>query len=72
MFLVIPYSAALLLVTGLMVLPYYFLNKYLQRKLQPRKSGRHLLLFFLVTILFTFAYMAAGIYLVVWVAKAVS
>jgi hypothetical protein len=70
MFLLIPYSVVLLVVTIIMVLPYYFFNKYLQKKLQPRRNGKNLLFYFLVSILFTVAYMSAGIYLVVWVAKA--
>jgi hypothetical protein len=70
MFLIIPYLFVIVGIPGLMVLPYYYINKYIQKKLQPRQSGKKLLLYFLVSILFTFAYMSAGIYLVVWVAKA--
>jgi hypothetical protein len=72
MFLLIPYSITLLAVTLVMVLPYYLFSKYLQKKLQPRKNGKNLLLYLFATILFTFGYMAATIYLVVWVGKAIS
>ncbi len=69
MFLTIPYTLALIGIPGLMVVPYYYLNRYLLNKLQPRRNARQLLLFFFVAILFTFIYMSVGIWLVVWVAK---
>jgi hypothetical protein len=68
-FLVIPYLFALIGIPGLMTIPYYYFNKFLLKKINPRESGVKLLLFFIITILAVFIYMTVGIYAIIWVAK---
>jgi hypothetical protein len=68
-FLVVPYLFALIGIPGLMAIPYYYFNKFLLKKINPRENGIKLLLFFIITILAVFLYMTVGIYAIIWVAK---
>jgi hypothetical protein len=52
-----------------MALPFYFFNKFLQHKINPRQSGRRLLLYFSAVIIAAFIYVTIGIFLIVWVTK---
>ena len=65
MVLLILYPLNLLLIPGLLAVPYYFLNRYLIRKLEPRESSRNLLVYFLVTILAAFVYISIGVFLII-------
>ncbi len=56
-------------IAGIIALPFYFFNKYLQKKIKPRSSGKKLLLFFGITILSAFAYMYIVVYLMIWAVK---
>ena len=68
MVLLFLYPLNLLLIPGLMAVPYYFFNRYLLRKLRPRESSRNLLVYFLVTILAAFVYISIGVFLIIRVA----
>ena len=68
-FLVVPYLLALIGISGLMTIPYYYFNKFLLKKINPRESGLKLLLFFIISIFAVFVYITVGIYAVIWVAK---
>ena len=68
MHLLFLYPLYLLIIPGLLAIPYYFLNRYLIRKLKPRESGRKLLIYFLVTILSAFVYISAGVFFIIRVA----
>ena len=68
MVLLFLYPLNLLLIPGLMAVPYYFYNRYLLRKLRPRESSRNLLVYFLVTILAAFVYISIGVFLIIRVA----
>ena len=68
MFLIIPYPLSLLVIPGLMAIPFYFFNKWLIKKMKPRESGKNLLLYFTVTILTVFIYITIGVFLIIRVA----
>jgi hypothetical protein len=68
-FLVIPYLLAIIGIPGLMTIPFYFFNKYLQQKINPRKSGRHLLLYFITLIATLFVYISIGVLLIIAIAR---
>jgi hypothetical protein len=68
-FLFIPYLLAVIGIPGLMTIPFYFFNKYLQHKIKPRENGSRLLIYFSAVIAAAFIYMGAGIYLIIWMAK---
>ncbi len=56
-------------IPGLMTIPFYFFNKYLQKKINPRDSGKNLLLYLAILLSSLFIYMTIGIYLIVGIAK---
>ncbi len=66
MILLLIYPLIQLIIPALMALPFYFLNKYLVRKMRPRESGRNLLLYFATVVLAAFVYIAAGVFLIIW------
>lgn len=68
MLFIIQNLLGLLIIPGLMVVPFYFFNKYLVRKIDPRESGKKLLLYFVVTVLSVFIYVSIGIFLIIRVA----
>ncbi|MBL0147043.1 MAG: hypothetical protein IPP48_16345 [Chitinophagaceae bacterium] len=65
----IPPGLGILLIAGLMTIPFYFFNQYLQQKIKPRESGKKLLLYFIIVIATIFLYITAGIYVIIAVAK---
>ena len=67
MLLLVSYSLVQLAVPALMALPFYFLNKFLVRKMKPRESAKNLLLYFITVILSAFVYISIGVFLIVWV-----
>ena len=52
-----------------MVVPVYFFNQWLIQKIRPRESGKKLLAYFMITILASFIYISAGVFLVIRLAK---
>ena len=68
-FLVIPYSLAIIGIPGLMTIPFYYFNKYLQQKINPRESGLKLLQYFVILIVSLFIYVSMGVLLIIEVAK---
>jgi hypothetical protein len=51
-----------------MTVPYYFLNRYMLRKIRPRDGGKNLLAYLLLTVIAAFLYISAGIWLVIRIA----
>lgn len=68
-FLVVPYLLAILGIPGIMTIPFYFFNKYLLRKINPRESGKKLLLYFVILIGCLFVYISIGVLLIIEIAK---
>jgi predicted PurR-regulated permease PerM len=64
-----PYFLKVLLLTVLMAVPFYFFNKYLQRKINPRKNGKKLILYFILVFLFSFLYISTGTFLFIEAVK---
>jgi hypothetical protein len=69
MLLFISYNLQVLLIAGALTAPFYFFNKYLQQKINPRESGKKLLLYLCVLLCAVFIYIAGGVYLIVGIAK---
>ncbi|HMI78386.1 MAG TPA: hypothetical protein VK484_06305 [Ferruginibacter sp.] len=67
MTLLLLYPLQLLIIPGLMAIPFYFFNKYLIKKIKPRESGKNLLLYFIVMSAAAFAYITIGVFLIIWV-----
>ena len=68
MSLIMPQWLSLLAIPGLMAIPYYFFNKYLLSRINPRQSEKKFLLYFIITIVSVFIYMAIGVFLIIRVA----
>jgi hypothetical protein len=68
-FLVVPYSLAIIGIPVAMVIPFYFFNKYLQKKINPRESGKKLLWYLGVFIISLFAYISIIVLLIIELAK---
>jgi len=66
---IIPYSLIIIGIPVLMTIPFYFFNKYLQQKINPRQSGQKLLLYFITLIASLFVYIAVGVLLIIQIAK---
>jgi hypothetical protein len=67
--LVVPYLLAIIGIPALMIIPFYFFNKYLQQKIKPRQSGKQLLLYFIIVIASLFIYISIVAVLIVEIAK---
>ncbi len=65
----VPPYVHILAIAALLTIPFYFFNKYLLKKLNPRESGAKLLVYFITVVVTAFAYMGAGVYLIIAVAK---
>jgi hypothetical protein len=52
-----------------MTIPFYFFNKYLQKKIRPRESIKRLGAYFLIVILAIFVYITVGVFLIIKIAK---
>jgi len=68
-FLIVPYLLVSLGIPALMTVPFYFFNKYLQQKINPRENGKKLLLYFIIIVLSSFIYITIGAFAIVGVAK---
>ena len=55
-----------------MTVPFYFFNRFLLRKIKPRKNGSRLLMYFILLVVSAFIYITAGVYLAVAVAKLIN
>jgi len=53
----------------LMVIPYYFFNRFLVKKINPRESGKKLILYFIVNLVAVFIYLSAAVFIIIWIAK---
>ena len=69
MYLFISYNLQVLMIAGILTAPFYFFNKYLQRKINPRESGKKLLLYLGIVIGSLFIYITGGVFLIVGIAK---
>jgi small-conductance mechanosensitive channel len=63
------YFLKVLILTAAMALPFHFFNKYLQQKINPRESGKNLLLYFAIVILFLLVYISIFMYLFIKAVK---
>ena len=52
-----------------MTIPFYFFNKYLQKKIRPRERIKRLGAYFLIVILAVFVYITVGVFLIIKIAK---
>ena len=59
----------ILIMAAVLTVPFYFFNKFLLRRIQPRQSGKKLLLYFLIMAVSAFVYITAAIYLVIKAVK---
>jgi predicted PurR-regulated permease PerM len=67
-----PAYLGILIIAVVITVPFYFFNKFLQRRIKPKESGSKLLLYFAIVVLSIFIYITACIYLAVWVAKMIN
>ena len=68
-FLIVPYLLLNIGIPVLMTIPFYFFNKYLQKKIRPRESIKRLGAYFLIVILAIFVYITVGVFLIIKIAK---
>jgi len=59
-------SLLLFFVALLSVIPVYYFNRYLQRKLQPRQSFGRLMLYILSGFILVFAYTFLTVKVILW------
>jgi hypothetical protein len=69
MVLFISYNLQVLLIAGILTAPFYFFNKYLQQKVNPRGGGKKLLLYLGILLCSLFIYITGGVFLIVGIAK---
>jgi uncharacterized membrane-anchored protein len=67
-----PAYLGILLTAAVITVPFYFFNKFLQRRIKQKESGRNLLLYFVIVVLSVFIYITACICMAVWVAKMIN
>jgi predicted PurR-regulated permease PerM len=65
----IPANLGVLLIACLMTFPFWFFNKYLQKKISPRENAKRLLIYIVVIIAAVFIYITIGVFLIVGIAK---
>ena len=68
-FLIVPYLLLKIGIPVLMTIPFYFFNKYLQKKIRPKESIKRLGAYFLIVILAAFVYITAGVFFIIKIAK---
>ena len=67
--LIVPYLLLKIGIPVLMTIPFYFFNKYLQKKIRPRERIKRLGAYFLIVILAVFVYITVGVFLIIKIAK---
>jgi hypothetical protein len=65
----IPANLHIIVMAVLMACPYYFFNRYLAQRIKPKKSGKRLMLYFILVLITASMYSIASVILMVWYAK---
>ena len=64
--MLIPANLHIIFITVLVAFPFYFFNRYLIQKIQPKESGKKLLCYFAIVLITASLYSITAVFLMSW------